>query len=145
MYKAGLKVPQNHSLANSYLHKAAEQGQIEAQYTLAKMYLSGDGVLANYAQAAFWMNAAAERGYPDAQLDLGALYADGVGVPQNYEAAYLWLSIGIAGQTAISRDTYTAALNEVAEKLTPLQLAATKSRLLDWFSTHSSQNAVESS
>ena len=46
---------------------AAEQGDVEAQYKLARMYLNGEGVLRNYKEALKWIQLSAEQGYSYAQ------------------------------------------------------------------------------
>ena len=47
--------------------KAAEQGDVEAQYNLGLMYEFGDGVEEDFDQAVKWFEKAAERGHEGAQ------------------------------------------------------------------------------
>src|SRR6516225_9070215 len=63
---------------------AAQKGNAEAQYILAKSYAKGNGVKQDFVQSAAFMREAAEKGYASAQNDLGAMYARGQGVEQNY-------------------------------------------------------------
>jgi len=68
----------------------AEQGDVDAQYSLGVRYHEGQGVNQDYAQAALWWRKAAERGYANAQYALGFLYRYGQGVIQDYDQAAQW-------------------------------------------------------
>ncbi|HEY7607973.1 MAG TPA: tetratricopeptide repeat protein [Alphaproteobacteria bacterium] len=71
--------------------KAAEAENPEAQYTLAELYLRGDGVPRSFPAAAQLFRRAAEKGnLARAQYALGLLYLKGVGVPKNEVEAVLW-------------------------------------------------------
>ena len=47
---------------------AAEQGNIEAQYSMGAVYYSGEGVAKDYRQAMYWFKKAAVQGDVRAQL-----------------------------------------------------------------------------
>ncbi len=70
---------------------AAAGGNAEAQYTLARMYNSGEGVPKDPAAAVLWLQKAANQGHADAQYSLGTSYLLGYGVPKNAVAAVEWL------------------------------------------------------
>ena len=70
---------------------AAAGGNAEAQYTLARMYNSGEGVPKDPATAVLWLQKAANQGHADAQYSLGTSYLLGYGVPKNTAAAVEWL------------------------------------------------------
>ena len=70
--------------------KAAQQGHIEAQVSLAHMYCDGRGTRQDYKEAASWFLLAAERGHPGAQSNLGIMYASGLGVDQDFNKAARW-------------------------------------------------------
>jgi hypothetical protein len=71
--------------------KAAEQGNVVAQYNLGALYEGGRGVPQDYAQATVWYRKAAEQGYDVAQYTLGIIYSQGrQGVPQDYTQAVVW-------------------------------------------------------
>src|SRR5690606_19455698 len=55
-------------------HQFAEDGDIEAQYNLALMYLRGDGVGRDRRGLAGWMQRAASRGHLDAMFGFGLLH-----------------------------------------------------------------------
>ena len=68
----------------------ANAGDIEARYTLAKDYYSGNGIDQNYDEALAWYTKAAEQGSTDAQYDLAEMYHSGTGTQKDDEKAYKW-------------------------------------------------------
>ena len=66
MYKNGIGIPQNYSLAAELYQKAAVQGYAGAQYALGAMYANGEGVLKDNVLAYSWANLAVNNGYGDA-------------------------------------------------------------------------------
>lgn len=73
-----------------YLRTLAGQGDANAQWLLADMYVNGRGVPQNYATARQWYERAAAQGDAEAQYDLGVLYFLGWGVPEDYAMAGKW-------------------------------------------------------
>jgi hypothetical protein len=73
--------------------QAAENGDFQAQFGLAKRYQTGDGVPADAAQAFTWMQKAAQNttsadsGQGDAMYRLAVMYEQGEGVPPDRSAA----------------------------------------------------------
>ena len=74
-----------------WFRAAAEQGHVEAQFTLGNCYMQGIGITQNQAAAAKWIRKAAEQGYADAQFALGSCYLEGIGIIQNREEAAKWV------------------------------------------------------
>jgi len=72
--------------------KAAQSGDVFAQYKLASMYYEGKGVPPNSAEAAKWYLKAAQQGHVEAQFILGIMYERGDGVDRNDDQAYQWIS-----------------------------------------------------
>ncbi|CUH63469.1 Putative beta-lactamase HcpC precursor [Thalassovita gelatinovora] len=70
---------------------AAARGQTEAQYYLARLYLSGLGTPADPVQAFNWFLAAAEGGNVSAQYEVSKAYSRGRGTKLNTEEAVRWL------------------------------------------------------
>ena len=67
--------------AVGWYHKAAEQGDAQAQFNLGFMYGDGRGVARDDAKKlCAGMRKAAEQGYASAQHNLGIMYEDGRGV-----------------------------------------------------------------
>jgi TPR repeat protein len=61
MYGNGLGVPQDYKSARQWFHKAAEQGNANAQFNLGVMYAKGVGVPQDYVQAHMWFILAATK------------------------------------------------------------------------------------
>ena len=77
-------------MAASWSRKAADQGNVEAQYNLGVCYDHGYGVPQDTAQAVSWYRKAAEQGDAGAQCALGLYYAHGNGVPKDVVLAASW-------------------------------------------------------
>lgn len=78
-----------------WYHKAANQGCLKAQSSLAWLYQGEHAeLLKRYGyqdSAEYWLRMGAEQGSRDAQYELSALYAHGVGVFKNEKEAFKWL------------------------------------------------------
>ena len=96
----------------------AEQGDVDAQFSLGAMYADGEGVPQDYKTAVKWYKLAAEQGDVDAQSNLGVMYSKGQGVPQDYVYAHMWLNIA-----ASSGAKYAISGRDViSTRMTPSQL-----------------------
>ncbi|KAG0249570.1 hypothetical protein DFQ27_009942, partial [Actinomortierella ambigua] len=83
MYREGRAgvVAQTPTMAFQWMHKAAQQGDVEAENALGWFYRTGFGVEAKDASiAAAWFYRAADKGHREAQNNLGCLYHIGLGV-----------------------------------------------------------------
>jgi TPR repeat protein len=133
LYDDGDGVPQDYAQAAFWYRKAAEQGQVGAQFLLGYLYHKGQGVPQDDTQAAAWYRKAAEQGHADAQEHLGDLYYKSQGVPQDYAEAYFWYDLAAAGkptgQAAKIRD-------EIESHLTPADLSREQERARQWFEAH---------
>lgn len=69
------------------LTKAAEAGDMKAQYLLAECYFHGEGTDENFEKAVFWYKKSVDQNYAHAQDMLASCYADGKGVQKNNEEA----------------------------------------------------------
>ncbi len=82
--------------------KAAENGQIYAQYILGFLNFNGlSGVQKDFEKAFYWYKKAAEQGFADAQIDLGAMYLLGDGVVKEPKQGFHWFKMA-AEQGSIS-------------------------------------------
>jgi TPR repeat protein len=90
VYQYGGGVPQNYEQAVKWYTKAAEQGEVYAQFNLGSMYRNGQGVPQNGTEAVKWYTKAAEQGDVMAQIILGGMYKYGESVPQNGTEAVKW-------------------------------------------------------
>ena len=80
----------NFGQAMSWYLKAAEAGDSEAQFLLARMLDTGAGSETDPAGAIKWYRAAALRGHAQAAFHLGEIYYRGTGVARDYTEAANW-------------------------------------------------------
>lgn len=73
-------------------HKAAEQGNREAQFNIGSLYAEGIGVEKNWTEAAAWFTKAAAQGHAKAKANLCVMYAEGIGVEKNPAEAEKYLN-----------------------------------------------------
>jgi len=91
-YRFGAGVPRDTAMAVEWFQKAAEQGNVQGEFSVGFMYAVGeDGFERDTTIAAEWFRRAAENGHPNAQLNLGNMYRMGDGVERDLEKALLWL------------------------------------------------------
>ncbi|AME26826.1 tetratricopeptide repeat protein [Burkholderia sp. PAMC 26561] len=76
---------------------SAEQGQPEAEHTLARMYSAGVGAVRDNSVAAMWYQKAADQGYAAAQNRLGYAYLKGLGLQQDDALAVQWMMKSATG------------------------------------------------
>ena len=82
---------------------AAERGEADAQYQVARAYLRGEGVPKDVNKAFALMKAAAEHGNADAIGGLGYFYSVGVAVPKDAKLALEWFRKGAEKGSAKAR------------------------------------------
>ena len=73
-YYNGEGVARDYSEAVKWFRRAADKGNIDAQFQLGLMYETGKGV-SDYSEALNWYRLAANQGNSDAQYNLGHMYA----------------------------------------------------------------------
>ena len=73
----------DYKTAFSFYKKAAEQGELAAQFNVGLYYDVGKGVTQDDAETVRWYKLAAAQGNSIAQHNLGAMYANGKGVLQD--------------------------------------------------------------
>ena len=83
----------NYEAAFQEMLPFAEQGNVDAQYYIARMYDEGRGALENDKAAVKWYSLAAEQGDRWAQYSLGVMYDNGYGVPVNDKTAIKWYTL----------------------------------------------------
>lgn len=87
MYQNGLGVEKDYAEAGKWYKKAIDNGNKTSQFTLAKMYLSGQ-LEKNVGEALDLIEQAVELNNNEAQFYLGGLYHKGEIVPKNLVLAY---------------------------------------------------------
>jgi TPR repeat protein len=90
MYHHGKGVPQNYGEALHWYRKAADQGNVKAQYALGYLDYMGEGVPQNLNEAFNWYHKAAEQGDSKAQYALGLSFYEGRGVAQDRVESARW-------------------------------------------------------
>ncbi|MGB5883761.1 MAG: transglycosylase SLT domain-containing protein [Desulfobulbales bacterium] len=92
LYYTGLGIPQDRRYAIYWYTKAAEQGHVQAQYYLGKLYNFGYGeeVRQDFKLAVYWLTKASEQGLVQAQYLLGHMYEYDDEPPQDYKQAFFW-------------------------------------------------------
>jgi TPR repeat protein len=125
------------------LRPLAEQGNAEAQEALGTLYVVGSGVPQDYVEAVKWFRMAAEQGFAEAMDDLARMYVQGQGVPKNYVLAHMWFNLAAArrhpepGHLNID----TGARDNLAEEMTPEQIAEAQRLAREWQSQHPLEQA----
>ena len=76
--------------ANIWYLRAAEAGDVEAQFTIATMYHEGKDVERDPAVAAAWFEKAAINDHAPSQFQLGVLLCTGQGVPPDLTQGLAW-------------------------------------------------------
>jgi hypothetical protein len=129
VYASGSDVEKDMAEAVRWARAGAAKHDMVSQSILGRAYMRGEGGLeGDLGQFLRWTQLAARQGERNAQFALGRLYLEGVGVPQDYVRAHLWLNLAASrglSQSAKQRD-------EVAEKMTPQQLAEAQKLATAW-------------
>lgn len=133
-YKCGIGVKQDHAASVKWFRMAAQQGEGDAQFNLARLYGSevngvykkGRAIPANDAEAFNWYQRSAEQGHTQAQLKLAELYVKGVpNVPRDQVQAYKWLSLAASsGEPTAGKLLATYAAQMKPEQVREAQLLA---------------------
>ncbi len=95
-YKSGIpgQVEADPNRARRFFSYAASYfGDSDAQYSLATMFLDGQGGDQNVRQAARWFKLAARKGHVGAQSEFGHMLYEGIGVERRPVEGLMWLSI----------------------------------------------------
>ena len=99
-----LKYKNNNRDSINELRKAAESGDIEAQYELGTRLYYGNKCNVNNVEAVKWFRKAAEQGYTKAQYLLGQSLVLGMGCEKNKEEAEKWFRKAAEQGHAKARD-----------------------------------------
>jgi hypothetical protein len=78
-------------MAVTWYRKAADEGHILSQYSMASAYSNGEGVVKDLKQSRRWMEKAAEGGNRTAMHHLGMFHLRGDGGPPDLPLALVWL------------------------------------------------------
>ena len=115
----------NEELAFEWFRKAAEKGEVRAQYNLGVCYYEGRGTARDYAKAIEWYRRASAQGAEKAQRNLAYMLAKGEGTSIDLVEAYKWLSIADRlGEPKAAHDRNVAARKMSAEQIAQARKAA---------------------
>jgi len=115
----------DHPRAARLFHKAAANGNSDAQFALGCMYQNGQGVDQNYMTAAKWYLKSAQSGNANGQYFIGLSFKEGSGVPKDPVESYKW--IHLAAEQRVKQE-HVDARDQLALLLTPDILAEGKRR-----------------
>ena len=132
MYYRGRGVTQDDRQALRWYRAAAEQGDMDAQYSLGVRYENGQGVLQDDAEAVRWYRAAAEQGDAEAQFNLGVMYATGKGVLQDHIQAYQWSQLAASSSTDGVREAAAVIRDVMAREMTREQIDEARRLAREW-------------
>lgn len=116
------------------VRRIAEQGDANAQWTMAVRYHNGDGVLQDDSQAVRWFERAAEQGHVASQGSLGAYYWAGRGVPEDLSKAYFWSLLAMAQGDESSK----SRVEGLAARMSRPQIIAARQQAEEWLRQHRS-------
>ena len=108
--------------------KAAEQGDVSAQYALAGCYSEGKGMPKDDAEAVKWWRKAAQQGDFNSMFFLALSYRDGEGVPKDITLTYKWFNLSAAAgdkEAGKQRDA-------MVRTMTPEQIAEAQKMSREW-------------
>lgn len=94
--------PVDHAAACRWFEQAAEQGDAQAQFALARLHALGAGCPRDQDKALHWLQRAAEQEHAAAQYHLGSCYARGKGVPIDYRQAPDWFEKAAAADSPLA-------------------------------------------
>ena len=120
------------------LRPCAEQGYVDAQYWLGRMYANGEnGVPEDDVEAVRWYRLAAEKGYRElggvnAQYSLGLMYQFGTGVSQDYVLASMWYNLAVAQGSENAQETQDI----LEQRMTPEQIAEAQRLSREWIAAN---------
>jgi len=123
LYEYGKGVSKNQAEATKWYLQSAEQGYVEAQFTLGVNY-NGDR---EYAKAIKWYRKAAEQGHSRAQQNLGEMYLYGRGVKRNYIEAKKWFLVTAQNSDVVAQ----FRLGQMYEE--GLGVKKNQSEMLKWY------------
>jgi len=138
----------DYAAARAEWRPLAEQGNVEAQYSLASLYRDGRGVPRDDEQAAAWYLRAAEAGSWWAAFDLGMLYWGHSrateakdGTPNDaLIRVHMWLGIAAATEVVGCVEMGAPVRDAVAQSMTAKQIAGAQELTRSWLAEYRSHD-----
>ena len=144
MYDKGEGVAQDYVEAIKWYRKAADKGFEPAYFNLGVKYDNGQGVAQNFTEAVRWYRKAAYQGWDAAHFNLGHAYANGRGIPKDYALAHMYYNFSISHGSREDQERRAKARDDVAQKLTPQQLADAQQMGTEWQAVNWYRRSAES-
>lgn len=138
MYDKGHGVARDDAEAIGWYRRAADQGVAAAEHAIGVFHAAGRAVPQDHGAAAGWYARAAERGHTDAQLAVGILHQLGLGVPEDTVEAFKWFALAVDS----GREEAAIFREEVAQQMTPAQIAEADRRAEAWRSAHGKRDGL---
>lgn len=91
MYYRGEGVKPNRGEGIKWFRKAADMGNVQAQFLMGTLYDKGEDLARDQGEAFRWYLRAAEQGHSQAQFNVGYMYTVGEGVKKDRKEAMAWL------------------------------------------------------
>ncbi|MBW8881636.1 MAG: sel1 repeat family protein [Asticcacaulis sp.] len=116
----------------SWLIKAADNGDVPAAAILGNAYYGGVKPMKDLDKAVIWLGKAAEGGDTASQLTYSYMYYDGHGVKKDGAEAYKWLDI--AGDSG--KPDVRSAMAFLVDRISDEEIAEGKRRAAEWRKSH---------
>ncbi len=110
----------------------AEQGDVDAQFMLGRIYTYGMGVAQDYVAAVKWFRLVAEQGHAAAQYNLGIMYHFGRGVPQDHVQSYMWFNLAAAHGNEVA----SKVRDMIAARMTRADVSKAQRLAREWLVKH---------
>jgi len=122
----------------------AEQGDVQAQFSLGLSYSTGSGRPEDQKQAAKWYLRAADQDHALAQFNLGLMLATGTGIPADRVAAVRWIRRAAAAGDASAQFYLGEHCQRVSLNRTATNPAALRIESYRWFRLAAAQGYKDS-
>jgi len=117
----------------TWLRKAAEAGEVSAQYNLSRAYRLGIGVKPDQAQQLYWVRKAAEAGSPSGMNGLGYSILIGLDGTYDFVEACAWLILAVERSGAGElHDRAVVNLDNARAQLNDAEQAEAEARAAHW-------------
>jgi TonB family protein len=139
-YLSGRLVPQSTEEALKWFRKSAERGYLNAQRSLAKIFLNKmvseklSGIEESKKEVLYWYRKAAEQGDVDSQCSLGRMLAREAS--PDYVEAFGWLDICLSGSIDKPRKEDTKIRADLEMKMSAAQIAEARRMADEWASRY---------
>ncbi len=115
--------------------RAAEDGDMQAQFEMGELYYQGERAERDTEQALAWYEEASVQGHPKAQYRLAVMHAQGEGVERNLPQAYVIMKMAAVN----GEDAAMDASDQIAQQMNQEELDAATQVLGSLFRSYLAQ------